>query len=63
MFNANVICIKEYNAGVGVTINKIYKIKDGKLTYDNGSESFTEFKDIEILNNRNIAKFKYYREG
>lgn len=63
MFNAKVVCIKEYNPGTGVTLDKTYKIENGRLTYDNGKQSDTEFKDLEDLNRRNKAKFKTFGRG
>ncbi len=63
MYDAKVIFIKEYNPGTGVTLNKAYKIENGRLTYDNGKQSDTEFKDLEDLNRRNRAKFKTFGRG
>lgn len=63
MLNSCVVCIKEYNPGKGVTLKKEYVIRDGILTYDNGNQSQSKFIDLEDLNRRNLAKFKYIGRG
>lgn len=57
-WNATVICTQEFNPGKGATLGKKYKVKDGKIKYDNGMSSMNEFADIEHLNNYNSAKYE-----
>lgn len=57
LWNTSVKCTQEFNPRIGTTLNKIYKIEDGRLTYDNGRKSMNEFANIEELNRGNAAKF------
>lgn len=57
-WNATVLCIKEFNPGKGSTLGKKYKVKNGRIKYDNGEESMNEFEDINHLNSYNSAKYE-----
>ncbi len=57
-WNSSVKCIREFKPGKGTTLNKIYKIQDGRMIYDNGERSMNEFSSIEELNRGNSAKFE-----
>jgi predicted HicB family RNase H-like nuclease len=56
--NVTLKCIKEYNPGSGATIGQTYKIENGRITYDNGKESFHEYESLEHLNSYNKAQFQ-----
>lgn len=56
--NTKVKCTKEFNPGKGVTLDRTYEIVEGRITYDNGKESFRKYESVEELNCLNTAKFK-----
>lgn len=56
--NVTVICVEEHNPGKGATLGKPYKVLEGKITYDNGEESFRKYESIDELNSLNTTKFK-----
>lgn len=61
--NTKVKCIGEYNPGKGATAGNTYEITDGRLTYDNGMQSYRQFENIEQLNFYNKAQFKEIKRG
>ena len=56
--NATVICTKEFNPGKGATVGQIYKVEDGRISYDNGKKQSRQCENIEELNYYNTAKFE-----
>lgn len=57
-WNTTVKCIKEFNPGKGATLGQAYKVEDGRITYDNDEKQCRQCKNIEELNNYNMAKFE-----
>lgn len=57
-WNTKVKCIKEFNPGVGATLNNEYEVKKGIITYDNGTKQEHECESINDLNKWNTAKFE-----
>lgn len=62
-WNAKVKCIKEFNPGGGATAGDLYIIKDGRITYDNDTQSDRQFESIEQLNFYNKAQFVEIKKG
>jgi len=61
--NGKVKCIIEFNPGRGATAGKTYEVKDGRITYDNGMNSFGQYESIEHLNSYNTAQFEEVKRG
>jgi len=57
-WNTTLVCVKEFNPGKGATLGKKYKVKNGRIKYDNGEESMNEFESLDHLNSYNTAKYK-----
>lgn len=56
LYNDKVICIKASDTPGYSTVGKIYEIKDGVLTWDNGKKTH-RYKSLEEINGRGEAKF------
>jgi len=56
--NMKVKCTKKYNPGGGATFGQTYIVKNGRIKYDNGNESFNEYENLEHLNSYNKAQFQ-----
>ena len=61
MLNCKVKCVESKGVNLYFTLNKIYEVKNGKLTDDMG-EIIEDFESIEQINDTYVSKFELYEE-